>query len=129
MKDTRIIQEYLNNFRRHLAPHLKPGIGLSCRAFPVEAEGGVLEFMIGANRSNEDTFGEPNKTVNAVLEKVPQRMIPGDLGGIRFGGTNISMEPNRIVLIKGEDDPSLWSDQGAKSDVEKIVSSQTRARK
>jgi len=31
------------------------------------------------------------------------------------------MEPNRIVLIKGEDDDSLWNDDGAKRDVERIV--------
>jgi hypothetical protein len=61
------------------------------------------------------------ETVNAVLKKIEQRMVGGNIGAIKFGGTNISMEPNRIVLIKGEDTPSEWSDKGAINDVKRIV--------
>ena len=129
MEDNKTIQEYINNFRRHLAPHLKPGIGLSCRIFPAEAEGAVLEFTIGQGRRNEDLYEAPKNTVNSILEDVPQRMISGNIGAIKFGGTNISMEPDRIVLIKGENDPDLWNDQGAKNDVEKIIGTQVRTRK
>lgn len=129
MEDKKTIQEYVNNFRRHLAPHLKPGIGLSCKIFPAKAEGAVFEFAIGPSISNEDLFEESKNTVNSILEDVPQRMIGGNIAAIKFGGTNISMEPNRIVLIKGEDDPDLWNDQGAKNDVERIIGTQARARK
>jgi len=128
MKDKKTIQGYVNNFRRYLAPRLKPSIGLSCKIFPAEAEGAVLEFTIGPSISNEDVFEVPKDTVNSILKIVPQRMIGGgNIGAIRFGGTNISMEPNRIVLIKGEDAPDLWSDQGARNDVEKITGTQTKA--
>jgi hypothetical protein len=129
MEDKKTIQEYVNNFRRHLAPHLKPGIGLSCKISPAKAEGAVFEFAIGPSISNEDLFEEPTNTVNSILEDVPQRMIAGNIAAIKFGGTNISMEPNRIVLIKGEDDPDLWNDQGAKNDVERIIRPQARVRK
>lgn len=101
MENKKTIHEYVNNFRRHLAPHLKPGIGLSCKIFPAEAEGAVFELTIGPSTSNEDLFEEPKDTVNSILEDVPQRMIGGNIGAIKFSGTSISMEPNRIVLIKG----------------------------
>lgn len=129
MEDKKTIHEYVNNFRRHLAAHLKPGIGLSCKIFPAVSEGAVFELTIGPSTSNEDLFEEPKNTVNSILEDVPQRMIGGNIGAIKFGGTNISMEPNRIVLIKGEDDPDLWNDQGAKNDVERIIGTQARTRK
>ncbi len=121
MEDKKKIQEYVNNFRRHLSIHLKPGIGLSCKIFPAGTEGAVLDFTIGPNISNEDTFEEPKKTVNSILEVVPQRMVSGNIEAIKFRGTNATMEPNRILLIKGEDDPALWNDQGAKNDVERII--------
>jgi hypothetical protein len=128
MKDKNTIQGYVNNFRRYLAPRLKPGIGLSCKIFPAEAEGAVLEFTIGLSISNEDVYEVPKDTVNSILKVVPQHMIGGgNIGAIRFGGTNISMEPNRIVLIKGEDAHDLWSDQGARNDVEKITGTQAKA--
>ena len=56
-------------------------------------------------------------------------MISGNIAAIKFGGTNISMEPNRIVLIKGEDVPDLWNDQGARNDVERIIGTKARPRK
>jgi len=121
MEDKKTIQEYVNNFRRHLAPRLKAGFGLSCKIFPSEAGGAVLEFTIGPSISNKDVFDEPRKTVNSILEVVPQRMFGSNVGAIKFGGTNISIEQNRIVLIKGEDDSDLWDDQGAKNDVERIL--------
>lgn len=69
------------------------------------------------------------ESANAALKVVPQRMVGGNIDAIKFGGTNISMEPNRIVVIKGEDNPDLWNDQAAKIDGERIVGIQTRARR
>ena len=129
MEDKKTIQEYVNNFRRHLVQHLKPGIGLSCKIFPAKAEGAVFEFALAPIISNEDLFEDSKNTVNSILEDIPQSMFGGNIAALKFGGTNISMEPNRIVLIKGEDDPELWNDQGAKNDVEKIIGIQARARK
>jgi hypothetical protein len=123
------IQEYINNFRRHIANRLKPGIGLACTVHPVKGEGAVLEFKIGPNIKNEDVFEPTQESVNAVLKVIPQNMVGGNLDAIRFSGTNISMDPNRILLIKGENDPSLWTDEGAENDVLRILGDHTRARK
>ena len=123
MQHTQTIQNYINNFRRHLSPYLNPGIGLACKVFPAESEGAILEFSIGADISNEDQYMTTDKSVNEALKKIEQRMFGGNLDAIRLAGTNISMESNRILLIKGEDKISEWNDKAAGNDVKRILSS------
>lgn len=121
MQDKKTIQNYINNFRRHFAPYLKPGVGLASKVFPANSDGAIVEFLLGPDVKNDDEYMPIEETVNAALKKIEQKMFGGNLDGIRFGGTNISMEPNRIVLIKGGDTPSEWSDEGASNDAKRIV--------
>ncbi len=121
MKDTKIIQSYINNFRRHLSPFLKPNIGLSCKVYPAELNGAILEFTIDPGIANDDDFMPPEPTVNDALSKIPQRAFGGNLGGFLFGGTNVIAEGNRIILIKGGDDRKEWSDEAAQSDVKRVI--------
>lgn len=125
MKKKKILQTYINNFRRHLTPNLRPGIGLACKVFPVKKDGAILEFTLGAVE-NDDEYAVVSETVNVALENIQQKMVGGNLSGIKFGGTNISMESERIVLIKGEDDDSLWNDAGAKGDVQRLLQGSKR---
>jgi len=128
MDDKANIQEYINNFRRHISTFLKPGIGLACTVYPVRDEGAVIEIHIGPNIKNEDSFKSTESTVNDILKVIPQRIVGGNLDAIKFSGTNISMEPNRILIIKGENEHDLWSDKGAKNDVAKIIGDHARVR-
>ena len=121
MQDQNRIQNYINNFRRHIAVYLKPGIGLACKVYPAQGRGAVLEWTLNPSAGNDDHFDNPDTSVNAILKKVPQRLVSGNLDGITFSGTNIALESGRIVLIKGEDDEGSWSDEGARLDVERIV--------
>jgi hypothetical protein len=121
MEDIRTIQSYINNFRRHISRFLKPGVGLSCKVYPAKGEGAVVEFTLGPNVPNEDKFDSSYDTVNTALKTVPQHMIGGNIDAVKFGGTNISMEPDRILLIKGEDAVNLWDDAAAHDDVSRIV--------
>jgi len=122
MNNKKLIQQYINNFRRHLAPHLRPSIGLTCKVFPAQESGAILEFSIGSEISNTDEFLPSTQTVSGALSGISQRAFGGNLGGFRFGGTNVVMEDNRIILIKGEDDPKYWSDKAASADVTRILS-------
>lgn len=126
MENKSTIQAYINDFRRHMSKYLKKGIGLTSKAYPSQGEGCVIELKIGPNLPNDDEIAEVHQSINDVLKKIPQRIVGGNIDGVRFGGTNISMEPDRILIIKGEDDKSLWSDIGAKNDVNRIVSNLTR---
>lgn len=121
MNDPKIIQKYINNFRRHLAPYLRPSIGLACKVFPAVESGAILEFSIDSGIANTDEFRPFSRTVNEALSSISQRAFGGNLAGFRFGGTNVVMEDNRIILIKGEDDPNQWNDQAALTDVKRIL--------
>ena len=121
MKNKQTIQEYINNFRRRLAPYMRPGIGLACTVFPANSQGAILEFKIGPGISNTDEFRPESETVNEALTEIGQQAFGGNLSGFKFSGTNIIMEVNRIILIKGEDDPSQWNDSAADADVKRIL--------
>ncbi len=122
MKDKKIIQSYINNFKRHFSQYLKPDIAISSSAYPAEGEGAVLEFLLGEGATLDRYQETVEGTVNDALRHVKQQMVGGNLAGIRFRGTNISLESRKLVLIKGEDAPSEWSDKAALRDVERIVS-------
>jgi len=122
MNDKKIIQEYINNFRRHLSSQLKPGLGMECNIYPAEEEGAILEFTLGDGLQNDDSYKESQKTINEALKNIQQSMFGGNLEAFKFGGTNISLENNRLVLIKGENDSSLWTDVASGTDVSNILS-------
>lgn len=73
MKNKQTIQQYINNFRRRLAPYMRPGIGLACTIFPANSQGAILEFKIGTGISNTDEFRPESETVNDALAGIPQR--------------------------------------------------------
>jgi hypothetical protein len=115
------LQLYINDFRRHLAPFLRPSVGLRCAVYPANGAGAVIEFTIGPGVSNEDHFSPPSLSINDALSLVKQRAFGGNLRGFHFGGTNVVMEENRIILIKGEESPSHWDNRAARNDVQKIL--------
>jgi len=129
VKDKETIQAYVNNFRRHLAPYLKPNVGVAVNVFSSDSGGGILEFMIGEGVPNDDVFKPTEPTVNDALHKIEQRAFGGNLNGFRFAGTNVVMEGNRIILIKGEDDPTGWNDEAARDDVMRVVAPSEKTRK
>lgn len=102
MQDRETLQRYINNFRRHFTRWLRPSIGLSSVAHPSVSSGALLEFTIGPDIPNEDQIKDPAPTVNDALGEIKQSAFGGNLRGFRFGGTNVVVEGNRIIIIKGE---------------------------
>jgi hypothetical protein len=121
MKDNIILQSFINNFRRHIAPFLKPNVGLTCKIFPVKQGGAILELTIGVGIANDDLFESVTSNVSEALGKVKQHAFGGNLAGFKFSGTNVVMEESRIILIKGEDDVNAWDDKAALADVNRIL--------
>lgn len=121
MKDREKIQRYINDFRRHLSRLVREGMGVSCRAFPTEGPGALLEFTISPGIPSGDQIMETKETVNKALLAVPQRAFGGDLTGLVFSGTNLIAEDNRIILVKGEDSDESWNDADAKANVDRII--------
>ena len=48
--------------------------------------------------------------------------MSGNIENVSFGGTNIYMEANRVLLIKGEDQPKHWDGNAVIEDVRRVVS-------
>ena len=122
------IQSYINNFRRRIARFLRPGIGLNCTVYPARTGGAVLEFKIGPEVENDDTYKEATSSLGAALSKIEQRAFGGNLDGFHFSGTNVIMEANKIIFIK-DGSTSEWSDSMAEKDVQRIVHPNQRGAK
>ena len=120
MTEKKIIQEYINNFRRRITRFLKPGIGLACNVYAAESGGAILEFTMGQALGNDDIYKESSSTVGNALSKITQRAFGGNLEGFVFGGTNVILEDNRIIFIK-DDQLSEWTDQAAQHDLGRVL--------
>lgn len=120
-------QNYINNFRRRLAPYLKPGIGLTCNIYPSQDGGGILEFVMGEAVENDDVYKEVSNSLGTALSNIEQKAFGGNLEGFLFSGTNTILENNRIIFIK-DADSNEWSDEAASRDVNKLVSSTQEAK-
>jgi hypothetical protein len=120
MIDKSTIQTYINNFRRRFAPFLKPGIGLACYVHPVVAGGAILEFRIASQIENQDIYNADSATLGRALSQIPQHAFGGNLDGFTFGGTNVILEPGKIIFIK-EGSIKEWSDAAAEKDVRQII--------
>lgn len=114
------IQGYINNFRRHIARYLKPGMGLRCDVYPAHSAGAVIAFTMGMDEENDDTVHPPSPNMALALEHVPQKAFGGNLAGFTFRGTNTILEGNRLIFIKDEA-ASQWRDSAARADVERVV--------
>lgn len=121
IKTTRL-KKYSELFKRNIAKFLTPGVSIKSVIHPVEMGGAVFEFFLNRDGVVEEKLEPPRKSVGVVLSQIPQRMIQGNLEGVRFGGTNLYLEGNRILVVKGEDAPSSWSGNAVIEDVERVVS-------
>lgn len=122
MKRTTRLKKYVELFKRNIEKFLSPGISIRVVIYPVEGDGAVFEFLLNKDSDDSETIDKVRKTVGAVLTDIPQRLIAGNIEGVKFGGTNLYLEGNRILVIKGEDDPLHWSGNAVASDVERVVS-------
>ena len=114
------LQQYINDLRRHLSRYLLPGIGMRVEAFPAK-DGALFEIRFGPSEKNDDHINSLSDAVTDALSKVKQQAFGGNLRGFRFGGTNVIVEGDRVVLIKGETEPKYWSDSAAKEDAMRLV--------
>lgn len=122
MKTTTKLNKYVELFKRNIQNFLAPGVQISSVTYPVEKEGAVFVFLLNTDGSSVDLVEKVRPSVGKVLSEIPQRMVVGNLEGIRFGGTNLYLEGNRILVIKGENKPSEWTGNAVINDVQRVVS-------
>lgn len=120
MKEKKVIQAYINNFRRKFTQYLKPDIGLACKIYPAEKNGAIIEFNIGPNIENDDTYVTISGSVQSALESIKQNAFGGELDGFVFRGTNAIIDSNRIIFIK-DDSEQEWNTFAVEKDIASII--------
>jgi hypothetical protein len=122
MENQKKLKKYTNSFIDALAPYLKKGFQVSATIHPATGEGAIIEFEIHEGRRSDITITNTVPRINDTLENIDQRMIGGNIQGVTFRGTNLYMDGQRIVIIKGEDEHTHWSNKAAIDDVAQVVS-------
>ena len=107
---------------RSLARYLKKGLNVSATIHPANSGGAIIEFDITEKNRNEIKIIDTVPSINVTLERIDQRMIGGNIQGVTFLGTNVYMDGNRIVIIKGEDDYEHWGNKAVVDDINRIIS-------
>lgn len=122
------LKKYTELFRRNIQKFLAPGILVQTTIYPVDQEGAVFEFLLNKDGNATEKVESPKRSVGAVLSVIPQNIIGGQFEGVRFGGTNLLLEGNRVLVIKGEDSPEHWTGSAVVSDVQRVVSTSLGSR-
>jgi hypothetical protein len=122
------LEKYVELFNRKIATYLSQDINIKTVIHPVEGEGAIFEFFLGTYNEETVEFAPIQKTVVHALLSIPQNMISGAPGNIKFGGTNLYLENNRVVVIKGDDSNEEWSGTAIEKDVTRVVTSSQGAK-
>ena len=122
MDNHKKLKKYTNSFIDALTSYLKKGFQVSATIHPASGEGAVIEFEINEGKRSDITILNTVPRVNDTLENIDQKMIGGNIQGVTFRGTNLYMDGQRIVILKGENDHSFWSNKSAGEDVRNVVS-------
>lgn len=121
-----LLKKYANKFVSELRPRLRGDVQADMVIYPANGNGAVVEVKLlrGSSRKNKAIqFAADSPTVNSVLKKIPQHFVGGNIDGVHFAGTNISLENNRILLIKGDD--QHWSESDAIADLSRVFNAQS----
>jgi len=123
MRKTTRLKKYVELFKRNILSFLAPGVSVKTIIYPVEGEGAVFEFLFNKDGDESENISKIRKSIGSVLADIPQRIVEGNTEAVKFGGTNLYLEGNRILIIKGEDNNEQWSGNAVIEDVRRVVSS------
>ena len=115
------LNKYATQIISELNPRLGSGVQVNVVIYSPKSDGGVIEVKLNRTTKNnikKIKFDQSYSDVNNILNKIPQKFVSGNLSNIKFSGTNISLEDNRILVIKGDD--QHWSEFDAKNDINSV---------
>ncbi|SDK75017.1 hypothetical protein [Microbulbifer yueqingensis] len=116
------LRRYGRRFISALYPYLKKNYSVEMDIYPTVSEGGVLEFNIN-QKSNRVRVHEPFRTLSTAISELRPNFIQGNSDRVEFGGTNLFMDNNKVLVVKADNEPSSWNNRAAADDVRKIVAS------
>ncbi|KXI23677.1 hypothetical protein [Photobacterium sanguinicancri] len=117
------LKKYDVLFRKNIKSYLSQNVTVKTIIHPVMSEGAVFEFILNMDGEDDIVVNKCESDINYVLKNIHQTMIIGTLDHIQFSGTNLYLEQNRIVVIKGQDDNRLWTGEAVSDDIRRVVSS------
>jgi hypothetical protein len=131
MKKKERITRYANKLFLELKPKLQGDVQADLVVYPaIGKHGAVVEVKLqrgSAPTSKGLKFEPPSPSVNYVLKRIPQHFFGGNIDAVQFSGTNISLEENRILVIKGDD--QHWSESDAIADISRVLGAKRRETK
>jgi len=122
MNNLKQLKKYANSFVSSIKASIKLGYNVSAKIHPTNGNGATIEFEINDSKKSQISIIKTVESVNKTLATIEQRMIGGNIDGVTFSGTNIYMDGNRIVIIKGDNEHSSWNNSAAQKDVKKVIS-------
>lgn len=122
MNNQKKLKKYTRSLVSSLSKYIKKGMSLSATIHPTNGEGAIIELLIEESNNSEIKLLDSVPRINDTLEKVDQRLIGGNIQEVTFRGTNLYMDGNRILIIKGEDVHHEWSNAAVSEDIKRIVS-------
>jgi len=121
MNRVKDLKRYSKHFVENFNKYLNPGFQISVDVYPVNEQGAVLEFKINKNKNKRITLHDSSQKIGLALAKVKQNLIGGDLSNVNFGGTNLVLENDRIIVIKGDNDQNSWSNRAILDDIKRVI--------
>lgn len=118
--DKNLIQRYVNDFRIKLTPYLRPNIGIEIDIYNCGQEGAVLIIIFRPGGKSIDNEILTYERISDVLSSIKQNFFGGNIKGITFKGTNMMMDPERIIIIK-DNSAAEWGDSKLNEDIGKII--------
>lgn len=112
------IQTYINNFRRLISQFLKPNVGIQSIIHSYD-KGVVIVYELSLNLQNKDDFRSDSKDVSEALKRT-NLFENEEHNTSSFGGTNIFLIKNKIVVIK-DDKSQEWTEEKAQLDINRIL--------
>lgn len=122
------LNKYVDLFKRNISNYLASHVTIKTVVHPVSASGAVFEFFLNQEDDSRVIWSSVRPNIGKVLSEIPQNLISGNIESVSFKGTNLYLEGNRIVVIKGEDSASQWSGETVSNDVQRVVSSSQGSR-
>lgn len=122
MNNQKQLKKYASSFVSSIKPSVRHGYNISANIHPTNGNGATIEFEINDAKRSKVSFVPTVESVNKTLATIGQNMIGGNIDGVRFAGTNVYMDGNRIVIIKGDNEHSSWDNSAAIADVKKVIS-------
>lgn len=113
-------RKYCEEFISRHKMILRPDLDYDILAIVSKKEGSLIffEFKDGPRRFR---YKQTNEPIAMALMRLPQRAFGGDLSGVKFGGTNIVRERNRLIIIKEDNSRRAWSKEEAVKDAFKEI--------